>query len=324
MEILLDRRAFLQAAALPALAPARSRASRWPDRPVKIVVPFPPGSAGDAIPRAIAARLQAQWGEACVIDNRPGAAGAIGAGLVARAEPDGHTLLSHSSAIAIRPHVAATPYDVLADFVPVTQTVAGSYVLLVHPDFPAASLQQWLQVVRRRPGRFSYGSYGSGSGPHLAMELLKERARLYILHVPYRGAAPALQDLLAGRIDMAFDTTFAGVPQVRAGRLRALAVGGLQPVDALPGVPTIASLFGGFDTDGWQGIFAPAGTPPGRVRQLQGDVAAALRDPALARQVADLGFRLAAAHPEAFRPLLERDFRRWGDVVRRRGIRADG
>lgn len=318
----MHRRRFLGAAGAAIAAPL-CRADDWPSRPIRMVVPFPPGGAADAIPRALARRLQASLGVTLVIDNRPGASGTIGTNAVAKAPADGYTLLSHASSIAIQPHLGAAPYDVLTDLAPVTQTVAGSYVLLVQPSFPAQDLQGFIDVVRRSPGRFSYGSFGSGSGPHLAMELLKSHAGLFILHVPFRGAAPAQQELLAGRLDMAFDTTFAALPHIRAGRLKPIALGGKQTPDSLPNVQTIATIVPGFDTDGWQGIFAPANTPKPVIFRLADEIAAALRDPEIVQGVAALGFRTMGTSPAEFAALVRSDHEKWGRVIRERRIRQD-
>ncbi|HET6828700.1 MAG TPA: tripartite tricarboxylate transporter substrate-binding protein [Ramlibacter sp.] len=211
----------------------------------------------------------------------------------------------------------------LADLVPVTQTVAGSYVLVVHPSFPASDLRGFIEAARRSPGRYSYGSFGSGSGPHLAMELLKAQAGLFILHVPFRGAAPALQELVAGRLDMAFDTTFAALPHIRAGKLKAIAVGGARRVDALPDVPAVAETLPGFETDGWQGIFAPAGTAAPVIARVASEVAAALRDPELMRTIAQLGFRTVASSPADFAATVRDDHAKWSRVIRERKIKAD-
>jgi tripartite-type tricarboxylate transporter receptor subunit TctC len=318
----MRRRNFL--AGLPAaLAAATARADTWPQRPIHIVVPFPPGGAADAVPRGIAQHIQQQLGATCLIDNRPGASGTIGANAVAKAEPDGYTLLSHVSAIVIQPHLGPAPYDVLADLVPITQTVAGSYVLVAHPSFPADDLPGFIESVRGAPGRYNYGSFGSGSGPHLAMELLKAETGLFIVHVPFRGAAPALQELLAGRLDLAFDTTFAALPHLRAGRLKAIALGGAQRLDSLPGVPTVAETLPGFDTDGWQGLFAPAGTPPAVLASVESAVAAALRDPQLAQGITRLGFRPVGSPQAEFASRVRADHEKWARVVRERNIRPD-
>lgn len=319
----MRRRTFLGSLALPvAAAPALAQAA-WPARPVRIIVPLPPGGAADAIPRAVAQHLQDALGTPWVIENRPGASGTIGADLVAKAAPDGYTFLSHTSGITIQPHMGKAPYEVLRDFVPVSQTIAGSYVLVTTPSFPAGNLREWIAAVRRAPGRYSYGSHGSGSGPHLAMELLKEEADLFILHVPFRGAAPALQELLAGRLDMAFETTFAALPHIRAGRLKAIALGGPRTLEALPAVGTVAEVVPGFDTDGWQGFFAPAGTPPEIVRRVGDETARALRMPALANRIVELGFRPVGSTPEQFAAVVQQDYRKWGRVVRDRRILPD-
>jgi tripartite-type tricarboxylate transporter receptor subunit TctC len=317
---MMHRRSLLAGVAAVSAAPFAA-AQEWPSRAVHIVVPFPPGGPADAVPRAIAQRMQ--LGVACVIENRPGASGTIGTGIVAKAPPDGYTFLSHVSSIVIQPHLGPTSYDVLADLVPVTQTVAGSYVLVVHPSFPASDLRGFIDVVRRAPGRYSYGSFGSGSGPHLAMELLKAETGLFIVHVPFRGAAPALQELVAGRLDMAFDTTFAALPHIRAGKLKAIAVGGARRVDALPDVPAVAETIPGFETDGWQGIFAPAGTPAPVVARIASEVAAALRDPELGRAIAQLGFRTVASSPADFAATVRGDHARWQRVIRERKIKPD-
>lgn len=319
----MQRRTFLGGLAFSCGASAVLAQAPWPARPVRLVVPLPPGGAADGVARGIAQHLQGALNTPWVVENRPGASGTIGADLVAKAAPDGHTFLSHTSAITIQPHMGSAPYDVLRDFVPVAQTIAGSYVLVVPPSFPADNLRGWIATVRRAPGRYSYGSHGSGSGPHLAMELLKEAADLFIVHVPFRGAAPALQELLAGRLDMAFETTFAALPHIRTGRLKAIALGGPRTLEALPGVGTVAAVFTGFDTDGWQGVFAPAGTPPEIVRRVSEETGHALRAPALAQRIVELGFRPVGNTPEQFAAVVQADYKKWGRVVRERRILAD-
>jgi len=319
----MQRRTLLAGLALPFFAARGLAQPAWPARPVRMVVPLPPGGPADAIPRAVAQHLQEAFNVPWVIDNRPGASGTIGADMVARAAPDGYTFLSHTSAVTIQPHMGNAPYDVLRDFVPVAQTVVGSYVLVTTPAFPAGNLREWIAAVRGAPGRYSYGSHGSGSGPHLAMELLKQEADLFILHVPFRGAAPALQELLAGGLDMSFETTFAALPHIRAGRLKAIALGGPRTLQALPGVGTVAEVFAGFDTDGWQGFFAPAGTPPDIVRRVSEETTRALRMPALANRIAELGFRPVGGTPEQFAAVVQADYRKWGRIVQERHIRPD-
>lgn len=317
------RRSFLASLALPFAGAASAQEPPWPARTIRIVVPLPPGSAADAIPRAIAARLQEALGTPCLIENRPGASGTIGADAVAKAAPDGYTFLSHTSAIAIQPHMGPAPFDLLRDLMPVSQTISGSYVLVVRPSFPAADLRGFIEAVRRAPGQYSYGSYGSGSGTHLAMELLKDEAGLYILHVPFRGAAAAMRELLAGRLDMAFDTTYAALPHIRAGRLKAIVLGGPRRMESLPGVGTVAESFPGFDTDGWQGLFAPAGTPAAIVQRVSDETARALRQPELAATITGLGFQPVGSTPEQFATFVASEYAKWGRVVRERRLQPD-
>lgn len=320
----LRRRDLLACGAgLPALLAAPARAQAYPSRPIRLVTPFPPGSTADLVPRTLAQKVQAAVGQPVVIDNRPGAAGMIGADAVAKSPADGYTVLSHTSAIAISPHLSRPPFDLLKDLVPVTLTVSGSYVLVVHPSFPASTPNEWVQVVRRSPGRYNYASYGSGSGPHLAMEMLKQEAGLYIVHVPFRGAAPAMQELLAGRVEMAFDTSVAVLPHVRAGRLKAIAVGGPRPLAALPGVPTVASIHAGFDSDGWQGLFVPAGTPPDIVARLHAEFARAVRAADFSQQMADLGFTAVGSSPAEFAAFVRAEHDKYGRLIRERRIQAD-
>jgi len=317
------RRQFLTVAATAALGSGPARAQTYASRPIRVVLPFSPGSAGDGIPRVLAQRVQSSIGQPLVIDNRPGAAGIIATDLVAKSAPDGYTLLSHAVTFAITPHLVKAPYDALRDLVPITQTVSGSYVLVVQPSFPASTLGEWVSHVRQNPGRFNYASYGSGSGPHLAMEMLKQQAGLFIVHVPFRGAAPAMQELLAGRVEMAFDTTVAALPHIRAGKLKAIAVGGLRTVAALPGIPTIASVFSGFDSDGWQGLFAPVGTPPDIVSRLEKEFVLAARNPEFARQMQDLGFSVVASSAQDFAAFVKSEYQKFGKLIRERRIQAD-
>jgi tripartite-type tricarboxylate transporter receptor subunit TctC len=303
--------------------PAARAEEAYPSRLIRVIVPFPPGSTADLVTRVLAQKVQASVGQTVIVDNRPGAAGAIGADAVAKSAADGYTVLSHASTIVIQPHLVKTPYDLLRDLVPVTQTIAGSYVLVAHPSFPAGSLGEWIEVVRRNPGRFNYASYGSGSGPHLAMEMLKQLAGLFIVHVPFRGAAPAMQELLAGRVEMAFDTTVAALPHIRAGKLKAIAVGGPKPVDALRGVPTVASVYPGFDSDGWQGLFVPAGTPAPVAARLNAEFVKAVHSAEFVRQMSDLGFSAVGSAATEFAAFVRGEHERYGKLIRERKIRPD-
>lgn len=312
--------ALLAATAWPALSPAQAA---FPSKPIRLVVAFPPGSAGDLVARMVSTKLQENLGQPVVVDNRPGATGNIAAEAVVRAPADGYTLLSTSSALAIVPWLQKMPFDPLKDLLPLSQTIAGSYVLVVHPSFPARNLAEFLALVKKSPGRFMYASYGNGSGPHLAMELLKARAGLFVTHVPYRGAAPALQDLLGGQVDMAFDTTVATLAHIRAGKLRAIALGGPATYDILPGVPTIAQTYAGFDTDGWQALFAPAGTPRELAQKLSAEIARAVRAPEVTGKLKELGFQAVGSNLQAFSTYFAAEHARYGKLIAERGIKGD-
>jgi len=314
---------FNHLVALAALCLLLPAAAQYPVRPVKIIVPFPPGSTGDLVPRAIAQRLQQSTGQPFVLESRPGAAGNIATEFVAKAAPDGYTLLTNSVAIAITPHLTKPAFDLQKDLIPLSQTIAGSYVLIAHPSFPANTLKEFIDEVKKNPGRHNYGSYGIGSGPHLAMELFKSAAGLEVQHVPFKGAAPAMQELQAGRVQFAFDTTVASIPHIRGGRIKAIALGGLRTCDVLPGVPTIAQTFAGFDTDGWQGFFAPAGTPSEVVQKLSAEIVRAVRSPEFVKQMKDLGFEAVGNTPEQFSALVQSEYSRYGRVIREHGIKAE-
>ncbi|HSV50710.1 MAG TPA: tripartite tricarboxylate transporter substrate binding protein [Burkholderiaceae bacterium] len=322
---MMKRRRFTAAMLAAPIWPSWSLAQSgpYPNRPVKLVVPFPPGSAGDLVSRMLASKLQAGLGQPVVLEHKPGAAGNIAAEFVARAPADGYTLLSATSAIVITPWLQKAPIDPAIDLLPLSQTIAGSYVLLVNPSFPARTFPEFLEVARKNPGKFSYASYGNGSGTHLAMELLKVRAGLFITHVPYRGAAPAMHDLIGGRVEMAFDTTLTAIPQIRAGKVRAIALGGPTTYDVLPGVPTIAQTFAGFDTDGWQGIFAPVGTPQDIARRLCQEIAKAMQSPDVTTRLNELGFQSIGGTQQSFTVLVAAEHARYGQLIRERGIRPD-
>ncbi len=314
---------FNRLAALAALCLLLPAAAQYPARPVKIIVPFPPGSTGDLVPRAIAQRLQQSTGQAFILEAKPGAAGNIAAEFVAKAAPDGYTLLTHSVAIAITPHLTKPAFDIQKDLIPLSQTIAGSYVLIAHPSFPASTLKEFIDEVKKNPGRHNYGSYGIGSGPHLAMEVFKSSAGLDVQHVPFKGAAPAMQELQAGRVQFAFDTTVASIPHIRSGRVKAIALGGPRTHEVLPGVPTIAQMYAGFDTDGWQGFFAPAGTPPEVVQKLNAEIVRAVRSPEFVKQMKDLGFEAVGNTQEQFNALVQSEYARYGRVIREHGIKAE-
>ena len=316
----IGRRAF--AAALAALAaPVRAQG-----RALRIVVPFTPGGTSDILARALAPRLGAALGETVVVDNRPGAGGSIAGAEVARAEPDGRTLfMGHVGTLAVNPALyPKLAYDPLKSFVPVAWVARVPNVLVVPAASPFRTLREFIDGVRAQPGRRTYSSGGNGSAAHITMELLKLRAQLFMLHIPYRGTAPSVSDLLAGQVDATFTGAPAVLPLVRAGRLRALAVSSAQRIPALPEVPTVAeSGFAGFEADQWYGLVAPAGTPAAAVQRLNAEVNKALALPEVAEQLAREGAVPVPTTPQAFGDLIRREIPRWAEVVKAGNVHPD-
>jgi tripartite-type tricarboxylate transporter receptor subunit TctC len=264
-------------------------------------------------------------GQPVVVENRPGAGGNVGAETVAKSAPDGYTVLyAVASAFTANPHLyGKMPFDPLRDLVPVTETVMGGMVLLVRPEFQAANLRDWLARVQANPGRLSYASYGNGSFPHLNMELLKFMTGTHVVHIPYRGAAPAMQDLLGGQVDMMFDQSATAIPQIRAGKVKPLAVNTPQRLAALPDVPTIAEVLRGFDGSGWQGLWVPAGTPPAVLQRLNQSAVRALAVPEVRKRFTDAGLEVVGSSPEQVRVKVERESIKWKDVIDFARIKVD-
>lgn len=310
------------AAALAALAlPLRAQG-----RTLRIVVPFTPGGTSDILARALAPRLAGALGETVVVDNRPGAGGSIAGAEVARAEPDGRTLfMGHVGTLAVNPALyPKLAYDPLRSFVPVAWVARVPNVLVVPAASPWRTLREFIDGVRAQPGRRSYSSGGNGSAAHITMELLKLRAQLFMLHIPYRGTAPSVNDLLAGQVDATFTGAPVVLPLVRAGRLRALAVSSAQRIAALPDVPTVAeSGYAGFEADQWYGLVAPAGTPAPTVQRLNAEVNKALALPDVAEQLAREGAAPVPTTPQAFGDLIRREIPRWAEVVKAGNVKPD-
>mgnify|MGYP002780956085 CR=1 FL=1 len=320
----MHRRTVLSAAAA-ALLPAAAAANTWPTRPLRLVVPFPPGSASDILARSVAARMSETLGQTVVVENRPGAGGTIGTDAVAKAAPDGHTLLMATAAHTI---TAATfervPFDARRDFAPVARLIATPLLLVVHPEVRANTVAELVALARAEPGRISFASSGNGTSHHMASEFLKLAAGIDILHVPYRGSAPAQVDLVAGRVQMMFDNIVAVLGHVRAGRLRPLAVSSLARSAILPEIPTVAeSGFPGFEVNAWFGIMAPAGTPREVIDRLTTASIEAVRRPETAERLVSEGATIVAEGPEAFASFVNADLARWERVARDGNIRVE-
>jgi tripartite-type tricarboxylate transporter receptor subunit TctC len=319
----MQRRHLMHAALAAALPlPALAQAGK----PVRLIVPFTPGGSTDILARAIAPRLASALGVNVVVDNKPGAGGSLGAGDAAKAEPDGHTLLmGHIGTLAVNPAIyPKLAYDPLKSFAPVAWVARVPNVLVVPALSPSRSFKELVERARANPGRLTYSSGGNGSAAHITFEYLKLRAGLFMLHIPYRGTAPSVTDLIAGQVDATFTGAPAVLPHVRGGRLRALAVSSPQRLATLPDVPTVAeSGYPGFEADQWYGVMAPAGTPAAVVARLNAEINKALALPEVAQQLAVEGAVPTPATPQAFGDLIRREIPRWAEVVKAGNVKPD-
>jgi tripartite-type tricarboxylate transporter receptor subunit TctC len=307
----------------PLLAQAPS-AQNWPSHPVRLVVAFPPGGAADLLARLVGQSLSETFGQPIVIENKGGSNGNIGGEAVARSAPDGYTLLmSSGSLVAINPHIyASMPFDPAKDIVPVASVARVPFYLIVRAENPAQDFKAFIADLKANPGKRNFGSPGIGSSPHLATEMLKKMTGTDAVHVPYRGAAPALNDLLAGQLDFVFDPGIA-IEHVKAGKLRAIAIGSPQRSVQLPDVPTLEELgLAGFDADAIFGIFAPAGTSGDIIMRLNTEVNRALATAALTERITAIGNMPAAMSPAEFGEKSREDSKRFGAIIRERGITA--
>jgi tripartite-type tricarboxylate transporter receptor subunit TctC len=319
----ITRRAAIAGALLPFAA--RAKAPEWPSRPVRFIVPYPPGGPTDIMGRIVAQAVQGALGQPFVVENRAGANGLIGSEQAARAAPDGTTFLVNASAHVIVPHLTPNmPIDVLADFVPVTNIAAVPLWLVVNPALPVRSVSEFIAYARANPGRIAYASSSQGGAPHLAGELFKLMTGTDLVHVPYRGSGPAGQDLIAGTVQAMFDSVPASAGAVRDGRLRALGVTTKSRIAPFPDLPTIAEAgVPGYEISTWYGIWAPARTPPAIINRLQQAVASAARNPETRARFDALGAEPVADSPEDYARFVRAEFDRWGKLVRDAKIKLD-
>jgi tripartite-type tricarboxylate transporter receptor subunit TctC len=322
----MTRRRFITAIAFVLCVPFVASAQTWPDRPIKLVVTFPAGGGADFVGRAIAPKLTEALGQPVVVDNRGGANGAIGNAVVAHAAPDGYTLLlGAAGALTIAPHLyQKLDFDTFKDYVPVSLVGSSPFVLAVNPSVPAKSVAELTALAKASPGKLNAGSSGTGGAPHLALELYKSVTGAQIVHIPYKGLAPAITDLLGGSVQVLFADVGLIAPHVKAGTLRALAVTGTQRNPALPDVPTmIEAGVPGYTAGTWYGVLAPAGTSPAIVRRLNAEIAKALAAPELRGQFAEQSVNAAGGSPEDFAALIRQDYDKWGKLIRDAGIKAE-
>jgi tripartite-type tricarboxylate transporter receptor subunit TctC len=303
---------------------AHAEAEHHPNRPVRLVLPFSPGGTTDIMARMLSARFQAETGQPLVVENKPGAGGMIATELVQHAAPDGHTLLLGSSAqLAVNPALYANVrYDALRDFAPVCLLGATPNVFLSHPGTPIRSLQEMIAAAKASPGKLAFASPGTGSTAHLAGELLEQQAQIQLVHVPYKGAGPAVTDALGGQVPLLFVAIPSIVQHVQAGRLRALAVTGRKRSPALPDVPAVAELITGFDAVGWYGVLAPAGTPQGIVRTLSRLFATLTAEGEIVKAWGAQGIEMLEGGPDEFAAYLRSEIPKWAQVIRKAGLHA--
>ena len=302
-----------------------ARAQAYPTKPIRIVVPFPPGGTSDILARAIGQKLAEEWRQQVIVDNRPGAGANIGAEVVAKASADGYTLFLASTIHTINPSLyKKLNYDPVKDFTPVMLVVATSQVLCVHPSLPVKSVKEFIAYSRKRPGELNYSSAGNGSQPHLTAELFKARTGINIVHIPYKGAPPAMTDLLAGQVALTFATAPSAVPHVKAGKLRALGVSTAKRISALPDVPTIAEAgVPGFEAVGWNGLVGPAGMPAAIVDKLNATVTRIVHEPAMSKYLSSQGADPETGTPAEFAAYIKSEIAKWAQVVKDSGAQID-
>lgn len=322
----LSKRRLLALSLLAVPAARTAVAQTWPDRPIRIVVPFPAGAGVlDIMARLLAAHLGPAFGQPIVIDNRPGAGGTIGADVVAKAPADGYTMLMGNPSLVVNPFLLAKmPYDPMTDFIPLTLVNTAPLLLVAHPSVPANSVAELIALAKSRPGQLNYGSGGVGSTPFLATELFRSMANIDVTHVPYRGGAPALADLVGGQLSFMIENMPGTLPFVKSGKLKALGVTTDHRAALAPDIPTIAeSGLPGYEVVGWNGLFLVKDTPPAIAGKLYDEVAKALRSADVKDQMAALGAEPGGNTPAEFTAFVRAESVRWGKIIQDKGIKPE-
>jgi tripartite-type tricarboxylate transporter receptor subunit TctC len=306
------------------LAAGLAGAQNYPTKPVRFIVPITPGGSNDVVARAIAQKLGETWGQPVLVENRPGAGMNLGAEAVAKSPADGYTwLLGANNIFAFNPHMGRVPFDVFKDFTPVTQVANVPFVMVVHPAVPAKTVAEFIAHAKANPGKLNYASSGNGSPQQLAAEMLSRLAGLSMQHVPYKGAVPAITDLLGGRIEVFIGAVNSLLPHVKEGKLRLLAGAGAKRFAAFPELPAIAETVPGFALDVWLGVFMPGNAPRDIVAKVNADIARALNAPDVRASLAAQGIEAATSTPEALATTIRDDHARWGKVIADANIKAD-
>lgn len=312
--------AFSAGFALPASA------QNYPNRPIRLVIHFPPGGPTDYVGRAVALKLTEAWGQQVIVDNRPSAGGVVGVETVVRSSPDGYTLLfATGGSMAIAPAMGQKlPYDVFKDITPISLLVVNPQLLVFHPGFPPNSVKELIAYAKARPGQVNYASVGPGSPNHLGMELLKSLAGIEMNHIPYKGTAPAMTDVLGGQVPIMFNSMPSVLPHVKVGKLKGIAVGSAKRSPAIPDIPTVAEAgVPGFDYVTWYAMFAPAATPKPIIAKINAELVKMLGDPAMAQRFASQGADPQSSTPEQLGRYMREDFERWRSVIKSAGLKLD-
>jgi tripartite-type tricarboxylate transporter receptor subunit TctC len=299
-------------------------AQTYPAKTVRMVVGYPPGGPTDLLARIVSQKLTESWGQQVIVDNRPGASGMIGAELTVRAAPDGYTLLMVPVTYAVTPSLyPKMSYDAVKDLAPVAQVAAAPFILVVHPTLPVKTVKDLITLARSRPAQINYASASAGGMPHLAGELFNTMTGVKMIHIPYKGAAPATTDLLAGQVSLMFNNMLSAMPQVKSGRLRAIAVTSTKRSAAAPELPTIAETVPGYEASGWYAAFAPAATPRELITRLNNDMNRMMKMPDVTQRLAGDGVEAVGTTAEQFGIYLRQEIVKWGKVVTASGARAD-
>lgn len=320
---MMKRRATLGAGLVLALG-AKARAQSYPDKSIRLVVPFPAGSGTDIVGRLLGQQMSLDFGQAVIVDNRPGASTIVGTDIVAKAAPDGYTMVMASNNHAMNPSLfeGKLPFDSIKDFAAVCEVAVLPFILVVNPSLPAKSLPELIALAKK--GGMTYASTGNGTPPHVAGEMLKRAAKVDITHIPYKGSAAAVQDVVSGQVAMMFINVPSGMSLVQAGKLRVLAVGTAKRLPSMPDVPTVAELgFPGFDVSLWMGLLMPAGTPADVIGRMSKEVEHALADPALAKKIEEQGAQPAYMPPATFSKFIVDETKRFAELVKEVGLRVD-
>jgi tripartite-type tricarboxylate transporter receptor subunit TctC len=324
MTVTTRRRALALSLAAPLIATHAQAQAPWPNRLVRIIVPFPPGQAADIFARLMAERLTEIWKQQVVVENKGGGGGIPGTEAGKAAAPDGYTLVvATSGTFGVNPSLYPDlPYKPLVDFKPITNMIRGPLVIVAHPTFPASTVAELIELARKQPGKLSYGSAGPGTAQHLSMELFKLMAKIDIEHIPYKGSGPAMADLLGGHIKLMMDSTSSSLSAIRDGRIKALGVTTARRVMApLDNVPSIGETVPGYDSAGWSGMVAPGKTPDEIVNKVNADMTALMRDPAVLRQFEERATLADPLTPAAFGAFIAKDMATWAEVVKATGTK---